>query len=135
MSYCVSVYITLFYRLICGFCFIPFCVRNCKDAHHSCPECHKHLGIYTGKWLYFQALTHIQQYDQYLYFKSLQTATMYSNKYKAKYMCLWFTYRSYLNICSKNVSKLLHCINVINIFKFGNFNVVFLLEKKLEFFT
>ncbi|KAK2908597.1 hypothetical protein QQF64_001514 [Cirrhinus molitorella] len=35
--------------LICGFCLIPFCVRGFKDAHHSCPRCHKHLGIYTRK--------------------------------------------------------------------------------------
>uniref|UniRef100_A0A672L501 Si:dkeyp-75b4.8 n=1 Tax=Sinocyclocheilus grahami TaxID=75366 RepID=A0A672L501_SINGR len=41
--------VCLFYRLICGFCLIPFCVRGFKDAHHSCPYCHKHLGIYTRK--------------------------------------------------------------------------------------
>ncbi|XP_043089609.1 lipopolysaccharide-induced tumor necrosis factor-alpha factor homolog [Puntigrus tetrazona] len=35
--------------LICGFCLIPFCVRGFKDAHHSCPYCNKHLGIYTRK--------------------------------------------------------------------------------------
>ncbi|KAI2668746.1 hypothetical protein H4Q32_005532 [Labeo rohita] len=35
--------------LICGFCLIPFCVKGFKDAHHSCPYCHKHLGIYTRK--------------------------------------------------------------------------------------
>ncbi|KTG15623.1 hypothetical protein cypCar_00021207 [Cyprinus carpio] len=35
--------------LICGFCLIPFFVSGFKDAHHSCPYCHKHLGIYTRK--------------------------------------------------------------------------------------
>ncbi|KTF87628.1 hypothetical protein cypCar_00035828 [Cyprinus carpio] len=35
--------------LICGFCLIPFFVRGFKDAHHSCPNCHRHLGIYTRK--------------------------------------------------------------------------------------
>ncbi|XP_056593337.1 lipopolysaccharide-induced tumor necrosis factor-alpha factor homolog [Triplophysa dalaica] len=35
--------------LICGFCLIPFCVRGFQDAHHSCPQCHSHLGIYRRK--------------------------------------------------------------------------------------
>ncbi|KAA0722547.1 hypothetical protein E1301_Tti011922 [Triplophysa tibetana] len=35
--------------LICGFCLIPFCVRGFQDAHHSCPHCHSHLGIYRRK--------------------------------------------------------------------------------------
>ncbi|XP_065109976.1 lipopolysaccharide-induced tumor necrosis factor-alpha factor homolog [Paramisgurnus dabryanus] len=33
--------------LICGFCFIPLCIKSLQDAHHSCPYCHKHLGTYT----------------------------------------------------------------------------------------
>ncbi|XP_030634902.1 lipopolysaccharide-induced tumor necrosis factor-alpha factor homolog [Chanos chanos] len=35
--------------LICGFCLIPFLVKGFKDVHHSCPNCHKHLGIYVRK--------------------------------------------------------------------------------------
>ncbi|KAK9980637.1 hypothetical protein ABG768_000230 [Culter alburnus] len=35
--------------LICGFCLIPFCVRGFQDAHHTCPYCHRHLGIYVRK--------------------------------------------------------------------------------------
>ncbi|XP_077061365.1 lipopolysaccharide-induced tumor necrosis factor-alpha factor homolog [Siphateles boraxobius] len=35
--------------LICGFCLIPFFVRGFQDAHHACPYCHRHLGIYTRK--------------------------------------------------------------------------------------
>uniref|UniRef100_A0A671XCR0 LITAF domain-containing protein n=1 Tax=Sparus aurata TaxID=8175 RepID=A0A671XCR0_SPAAU len=40
---CVSVC----FRLICGFCLIPFAVRGLQDAHHSCPNCRNHLHIYT----------------------------------------------------------------------------------------
>ncbi|XP_052403200.1 lipopolysaccharide-induced tumor necrosis factor-alpha factor isoform X2 [Carassius gibelio] len=36
-------------KLICGCCLIPFFVSGFKDVHHSCPYCHKHLGIYTRK--------------------------------------------------------------------------------------
>ncbi|KAI4891310.1 hypothetical protein NFI96_033517 [Prochilodus magdalenae] len=32
--------------LICGCCLIPFCVKAFQDAHHTCPHCSKHLGIY-----------------------------------------------------------------------------------------
>ncbi|KAI7810769.1 lipopolysaccharide-induced tumor necrosis factor-alpha factor homolog [Triplophysa rosa] len=35
--------------LVCGFCLIPFCVRGFQDAHHSCPQCRRHLGIYRRK--------------------------------------------------------------------------------------
>ncbi|XP_051559810.1 lipopolysaccharide-induced tumor necrosis factor-alpha factor homolog [Myxocyprinus asiaticus] len=35
--------------LICGFCLIPFFVRGFQDAHHTCPCCRKHLGIYIRK--------------------------------------------------------------------------------------
>ncbi|XP_063060328.1 lipopolysaccharide-induced tumor necrosis factor-alpha factor homolog isoform X2 [Engraulis encrasicolus] len=35
--------------LICGFCLIPFMIDGCKDVHHSCPQCHRHLGIYVRK--------------------------------------------------------------------------------------
>ncbi|XP_055062677.2 lipopolysaccharide-induced tumor necrosis factor-alpha factor homolog [Misgurnus anguillicaudatus] len=47
-AWCMCVLISLL-GLICGFCLIPFCVRGFQDAHHSCPYCHKHLGIYTRK--------------------------------------------------------------------------------------
>ncbi|XP_067298924.1 lipopolysaccharide-induced tumor necrosis factor-alpha factor homolog isoform X2 [Pseudorasbora parva] len=35
--------------LICGFCLIPFFVKGFQDAHHTCPSCHRHLGIYNRK--------------------------------------------------------------------------------------
>lgn len=35
--------------LICGFCLIPFLIKGCKDVHHSCPECHRHIGIFIRK--------------------------------------------------------------------------------------
>ncbi|XP_078119909.1 lipopolysaccharide-induced tumor necrosis factor-alpha factor [Sander vitreus] len=31
---------------ICGCCLIPFGMRSLQDAHHSCPQCGKHLHIY-----------------------------------------------------------------------------------------
>ncbi|XP_048053796.1 lipopolysaccharide-induced tumor necrosis factor-alpha factor homolog [Megalobrama amblycephala] len=35
--------------LICGICLIPFCVSGFQDAHHTCPYCHRHLGVYVRK--------------------------------------------------------------------------------------
>ena len=31
---------------ICGCCFIPFCLRELKAAHHFCPKCDAYLGSY-----------------------------------------------------------------------------------------
>ncbi|VDD77371.1 unnamed protein product [Mesocestoides corti] len=28
-----------------GCCFIPFCVKRFKDAHHTCPKCNFQLGV------------------------------------------------------------------------------------------
>ncbi|XP_034544298.1 lipopolysaccharide-induced tumor necrosis factor-alpha factor homolog [Notolabrus celidotus] len=28
------------------FCWIPFCVKSCKDVEHSCPRCHKVIHIH-----------------------------------------------------------------------------------------
>uniref|UniRef100_A0A3B3XN22 LITAF domain-containing protein n=1 Tax=Poecilia mexicana TaxID=48701 RepID=A0A3B3XN22_9TELE len=36
----------LCFRLFCGFCLIPLCMRGLQDAHHSCPQCGKKLYIY-----------------------------------------------------------------------------------------
>uniref|UniRef100_A0A3P9MT29 LITAF domain-containing protein n=1 Tax=Poecilia reticulata TaxID=8081 RepID=A0A3P9MT29_POERE len=38
--------ILLCFRLFCGFCLIPLCMRGLQDAHHSCPQCGKKLYIY-----------------------------------------------------------------------------------------
>ncbi|XP_076838595.1 lipopolysaccharide-induced tumor necrosis factor-alpha factor homolog [Brachyhypopomus gauderio] len=35
--------------LICGICLIPFCIRSLQDAHHTCPQCNRHIGIYVRK--------------------------------------------------------------------------------------
>ncbi|XP_041920675.1 lipopolysaccharide-induced tumor necrosis factor-alpha factor homolog [Alosa sapidissima] len=35
--------------LICGFCLIPFLIDGCKDVHHSCPHCNRHIGIFIRK--------------------------------------------------------------------------------------
>lgn len=29
-----------------GYCCVPFCLDDCKDVHHHCPECRHVLGVY-----------------------------------------------------------------------------------------
>ncbi|XP_035670147.1 lipopolysaccharide-induced tumor necrosis factor-alpha factor homolog [Branchiostoma floridae] len=29
-----------------GCCFIPLCIKDLKDAKHTCPNCNTHLGTY-----------------------------------------------------------------------------------------
>uniref|UniRef100_A0A3B5PZD2 LITAF domain-containing protein n=1 Tax=Xiphophorus maculatus TaxID=8083 RepID=A0A3B5PZD2_XIPMA len=36
----------LCFRLFCGFCLIPLCMRGLQDAHHSCPQCGEKLYVY-----------------------------------------------------------------------------------------
>ncbi|CAJ1052605.1 lipopolysaccharide-induced tumor necrosis factor-alpha factor homolog [Xyrichtys novacula] len=45
-AWCMCILLTLM-GLVCGFCLIPFMVRSLQDAHHSCPNCGKHLYTYT----------------------------------------------------------------------------------------
>jgi len=33
-----------------GCCFIPMCVNELKDAQHSCPSCHKIIGLRKRMW-------------------------------------------------------------------------------------
>ncbi|XP_075255738.1 LITAF domain-containing protein-like [Convolutriloba macropyga] len=53
VSYTTGVGAWVICLLICffvgpwGCCFIPFCVDSCKDATHTCPNCHATLGTKT----------------------------------------------------------------------------------------
>ncbi|KAM3864778.1 lipopolysaccharide-induced tumor necrosis factor-alpha factor homolog [Diretmus argenteus] len=44
--YCRQV-VTTNITLVCGCCLIPFMVHGMQDVYHSCPQCKKHLHIYT----------------------------------------------------------------------------------------
>lgn len=42
--------ICLFIALIgfpCGCCLIPFCIDDCKNFHHKCPNCQKVMYVYS----------------------------------------------------------------------------------------
>lgn len=35
-----------FFRCFCGPCLIPFCLDECMNIKHTCPECNAYLGLY-----------------------------------------------------------------------------------------
>ncbi|XP_044203335.1 lipopolysaccharide-induced tumor necrosis factor-alpha factor homolog [Thunnus albacares] len=45
-AWCTCILLTSI-GLICGFCLIPLMARGLQDAHHSCPQCGKHLHKHT----------------------------------------------------------------------------------------
>ena len=42
--------ISLFSSLFLGCCLVPFCLDNCKDVTHICPDCKREVGRYYRIW-------------------------------------------------------------------------------------
>ena len=44
---CAGLFILGFCLLVPFFiCWIPFCIKPLMDTHHSCPNCHKEIGVF-----------------------------------------------------------------------------------------